>query len=70
MRATYVVIEDGHIEHRRVAYDVERVAADLLVMGYPNAAAYASWLRTGIWTTPPRSNEVVLRHQADRGPLN
>lgn len=58
VRATYVVIEDGHIEHRRVAYDVERVASDLLVMGYPNAAAYANWLRTGIWTTPPRANEV------------
>jgi putative phosphoesterase len=58
VRATYVVIEDGHIEHRRVAYDVERVAADLLTMGYPNAAGYARWLRTGIWTTPPRSDEA------------
>lgn len=58
VRATYVLIEDGHVEHRRVAYDVERVASDLLVTGYPNAPAYASWLRTGIWTTPLRSNEV------------
>jgi putative phosphoesterase len=58
VRATYVVIEDGHVEHRRVAYDVERVAADMLAMGYPNAAAYAGWLRTGIWTRPPRANEV------------
>jgi putative phosphoesterase len=54
VRATYVVIEDGEIEHRRVAYDVERVATDLLAIGYPNADAYASWLRTGTWTTPPR----------------
>jgi putative phosphoesterase len=58
VRATYVIIEDGHIEHRRVAYDVERVAADLVAIGYPNAEAYASWLLTGTWTTPRRSNEV------------
>jgi putative phosphoesterase len=47
MRATYVVIDDGRIEHRRVAYDLERVAADLLAIDYPNAAVYAAWLRTG-----------------------
>src|SRR6266487_765282 len=58
VRATYVVLEHGNIQHRRVAYDVERVAADLVVMGYPNAAAYASWLRTGIWTAPPRPSEA------------
>lgn len=58
VRATYVVIDGGRIEHRRVAYDVERVAVDLLKTGYPNAEAYAAWLRTGIWTTPPPSNEA------------
>jgi hypothetical protein len=47
VRATYVVIEVGQVEHRRVAYDVERVAANLLAMDYPNAAPYATWLRTG-----------------------
>ncbi len=57
VRATYAVIDDGHVEHRRVEFDVERVAADLIMMGYPNAAAYASWLRTGAWT-PSRSNDV------------
>ncbi|HKF19599.1 MAG TPA: metallophosphoesterase family protein [Candidatus Dormibacteraeota bacterium] len=57
VRATYVVIEDGRIGHRRVAYDVQRVAADMLATDYPNADAYASWLRTGIWTPPP-STEV------------
>src|SRR5215472_14361954 len=56
VRATYVVIEDGRIEHRRVAYDVERVASDLLRMDYPSAAAYAGWLRTGAWTAPPPSS--------------
>jgi putative phosphoesterase len=55
MRATYALIEDGHVEHRRVAYDVEPVVADLLAMGYPNAPAYATWLRTGVWNpAPPR----------------
>ena len=53
VRATYVVIEDGRIGHRRVAYDVQRVAADLFETGYPNADFYASWLRTGVWTPPP-----------------
>jgi hypothetical protein len=54
VRATYVVIEDGLIEHRRVAYDLERVAAEMLAMGYPNAVTYAAWLRTGAWpNTPP-----------------
>jgi putative phosphoesterase len=54
VRATYAVIEDGHIEHRRVAYDVERVAADMLPMGYPNAAAYSSWLRAGVFPESPK----------------
>lgn len=56
VRATYVVIDDGRIEHRRVAYDVERVAAELVMTGYPNAETYAGWLRTGSWTSPPPSN--------------
>ncbi len=54
VRATYAVVEDGLVEHRRVAYDVERVAADLLGMGYPNAEVYAKWLRGGVWPGPPR----------------
>ena len=54
VRATYAVIEDEHIEHRRVAYDVERVAADMLAMGYPNAAAYSSWLRAGVFPESPK----------------
>jgi hypothetical protein len=46
-RATYVVIEGERIEHRRVAYDVERVASDLVAIDYPNAIIYSSWLRSG-----------------------
>ena len=49
VRACYVVIDDGRIEHRRVVYDVERVAADFVTVDYPNAATYATWLRTGIF---------------------
>jgi putative phosphoesterase len=52
VRATYVVVEDGRIEHRRIAYDVEPVIAELLKMDYPNAAVYAGWLRTGVFRQP------------------
>ena len=52
VRTTYVVVEDGHIEHRRITYDVERVATEMLAIDYPNAATYAAWLRTGLWPTP------------------
>jgi putative phosphoesterase len=51
-RATYAVLEDGRVEHRRVAYDVERVAADLLAMDHPRAAMYGDWLRTGALPPP------------------
>ena len=52
VRATYVVVEHGRVEHRRVAYDVERVAEELLAMDYPDAETYATWLRTGTWPSP------------------
>jgi putative phosphoesterase len=47
VRASYVVIDNGRIEHRRVAYDLERVAKDIVAIDYPNAATYSTWLRTG-----------------------
>jgi putative phosphoesterase len=47
VRATYAVIEDGRVEHRRVSYDIERVAADLLRVDYPGAEASIAWLRSG-----------------------
>ncbi len=49
IRACYAVIEDGQIQHRRVPYDVERVAADLEAIDYPNAATYGQWLRAGVF---------------------
>jgi len=47
VRACYAIIDDGHIEHRRVEYDIERVAADFEAIDYPNAKIYITWLRTG-----------------------
>jgi putative phosphoesterase len=48
-RASYVVIDNGRVEHRRVAYGLERVADDMVAIDYPNAATYSTWLRTGIF---------------------
>ena len=47
VRACYAVIDDGHVEHRRVEYDVERVAAEYVEIDYPYAERYARWLRSG-----------------------
>jgi len=47
MRACYALIDDGRIEHRRVEYDIERVASDFESIDYPNAKIYGTWLRTG-----------------------
>ncbi len=52
VRASYVLIDGDRVEHRRVAYDLEQVAADYLAGGYPMAGTYVSWLRTGVWTPP------------------
>lgn len=51
-RACYLIIDSGRVEHRRVEYDIERVATDFEAIGYPNAMTYATWLRTG--ETPDR----------------
>lgn len=47
VRACYAVVEDGRVEHRRVEYDIERVAKDFEAIDYPHAKRYAQWLRTG-----------------------
>jgi len=49
VRACYALIDDGNIEHRRVEYDLDRVAADYESTGYPNATIYAAWLRAGVF---------------------
>jgi len=48
VRASYVIIDGAQIEHRRVAYDLEPVAEDMVRIGYPNADGYAQWLQTGL----------------------
>ncbi|HKA09562.1 MAG TPA: metallophosphoesterase family protein [Candidatus Dormibacteraeota bacterium] len=45
-RASYLVIEDGHVENRRVDYDVDRAVADVLASGLPEADAVATMYRT------------------------
>jgi putative phosphoesterase len=45
-RSSYLVIEDGRIENRRVAYDVERAVAEVLSSGLPEAESVASTYRT------------------------
>ena len=52
VRASYVLIDGEHIEHRRVAYDLEKVAADYRARAHPYADSYVSWLRTGVWAPP------------------
>lgn len=47
VRAAYAVIDGGRVTHRRVAYDANRVAAEMIAMRYPQADAYAAWLKTG-----------------------
>jgi putative phosphoesterase len=51
IRACYALVDRGRIEHRRVEYDIERVAADFEAIGYPNAKIYAQWLRTGQYSS-------------------
>lgn len=47
VRACYAVIDGGRVEHRRVEYDVDRVAAQYAAVGYPSGERYARWLRSG-----------------------
>ena len=44
-RASYLVIEDGRVENRRVDYDVDRAVADVLASGLPEADAVATMYR-------------------------
>lgn len=45
-RASYLVVEDGRPEIRRVAHDVERAVADVLASDLPEADAVAGVYRT------------------------
>lgn len=47
-RASYLLVEDGTVTIRRVAYDVEHVAADLHRRGMPDADVMATAFRAGL----------------------
>jgi putative phosphoesterase len=51
-RACYLLLTDGEAEVRRVPYDVEREAAGLQEVGYPDAARLAEIRRRGEFTPP------------------
>ena len=53
-RAAYAVVDDEEITIRRVAYDVEREARQLVEMRYPLAEWIGALLRTGRYSPPPR----------------
>lgn len=52
-RASYLVVDDGVAQTRRVEYDVEREVAGLLRSGYPDAERIAETLRTARYVLPP-----------------
>ena len=52
-RASYLLIDKGMPSIRRVEYDVEREAQELLRSGYPDAARTAETLRTARYVLPP-----------------
>jgi putative phosphoesterase len=52
-RASYLLVEDGRLEHRRVAYDVERAVAEVMTSGLPLAETVARTYRTGLISRRP-----------------
>jgi len=51
-RASYLLIEDGHLQVVRVRYDVEREVALLRGSGYPDAPRLAEMRRRGVFVKP------------------
>ena len=51
-RACYLLLEDGRPRLVRVAYDVEREAALLLGIGYPDARRLVEMRRRGAFIRP------------------
>jgi predicted phosphodiesterase len=54
-RASYLMVEEGRAEVRRVEYDVDREAADLEGVGYPDAARLGEMRRRGEFIPPASS---------------
>jgi hypothetical protein len=53
-RASYLVIDDGRVEIRRVEYDLERELDNLRRSSIPDAAVLAAGRRLGRAPHPPR----------------
>jgi putative phosphoesterase len=52
-RASYVLVDQGAIQIRRVEYDIEREARELVITGFPYAAWMAEILRKASYVDPP-----------------
>jgi len=52
-RASYVLVEDGKVTHRRVEYDIQKEAASLRSSGFPSGDWIATTLLTGRYSNPP-----------------
>lgn len=51
-RPSWLLISDGQVEVRRVEYDLEAAAAELIASGYPDAQVIAESLRTAAFIPP------------------
>lgn len=54
-RASYALVENGEVNHRRVEYGVQEEVADLRESGYPCADWLAAILAAGRYVDPPAS---------------
>lgn len=52
-RASYVLVEDGVVTHRRVEYDIQGEAAGLRASGFPSGEWLAAILCAGRYSNPP-----------------
>ena len=52
-RASYALVDEDGVAIRRVAYDIEREARQLVQMRYPMADWIGTLLRTGTYVPPP-----------------
>ena len=53
-RASYAVVSEGHVELRRVAYDIDREVTRLKQSNYPFADWLGTILKTGSYVKPPK----------------
>jgi putative phosphoesterase len=51
-RASYLLLDDGRFEIRRIQYDIEQETRGLLASNYPHADWLSTLMRTGRYTAP------------------